>query len=315
MGMSDYQFCTYFDAKYLVKGQALFRSLERWSGNFVLWVLCLDDMTYDVLLALSNPKIRLVKMSELEAFEPRLLQAQSDRTLVEYYWTCTPTWVAYVLEKQPAGTLVSYLDADLFFFSSPEPVFKEAGSASIIIHEHRFAPAYEFKAETSGIYNVGLTAFRSDALGWQALRWWQGACLEICRLGPGYCGDQKYLDDWPARFEGVHVLQHVGAGLAPWNMSKYQYGLSHGTLTIDGQPLIFFHFHAFQLVLRQLMGQHGYDIPELVRRHVYAPYVRALQRAVAEVRKVRPGYHAAFEWPRRSELANDIRSGRFLWVW
>src|SRR5258706_10498865 len=216
--MSLRQYCTYFDRNYLLKGLALHRSLCDVAGDFMLWVLCLDQETQDILAQLAAPRIRIVPLRELEDWEPRLPAVRSDRTLVEYYWTSTPTWIAYVMSHVAEGQVVSYVDADLYFFGSPEPIEVEVGAAAVIIHAHRYASRHQDMVRASGIYNVGLTAFRVSLPGWQAVRWWQAACLEACYLRPeqGMCGDQKYLDDWPERFTGVHVLQHLGAGLAPW---------------------------------------------------------------------------------------------------
>lgn len=309
------QFCTYFDSKYILKGLTLLHSLEKHGSDFTLWVLCLDNATFDLLAAMENPRLRTIRLAELELWEPRLLTAKANRSSVEYYWTCTPTWVAYVLAQQPPGSWVSYMDADLFFYDQVAEVFDEAGTASVIIHEHRFAPKYAYMAATSGIYNVGLTGFHSDPDGWNALRWWQAACLEACSLSPerGLCGDQKYLDDWPRRFPAIHVLLNPGAGLAPWNITNYKYRFCNGALNVDSHPLIFYHFHAFQLVSRHLMGQHGYDIPDMVRKYVYGPYIRALQDTLARIFNVEPHFQAGFQWPPLRQLFSDLRYGRYFW--
>ena len=311
-----HQLCTYFDAQYFLKGRALFHSLERHAGNFVLWVLCLDDIAYDLLVAMQDHRIRPVRLSELESWEPRLAAAKSDRSLLEYFWTCTPTWLAYVLTRQNSGTWVSYLDADLYFFGPIDGIFEEAGGASVIIHGHRFAPENEYKSATSGVYNVGLTSFRNDELGWQALRWWQTACIAACYLRPdeGLCGDQKYLDDWPSRFEGVHVLQNLGAGLAPWNVNNYHFALVKDVLKVNSYPLVFYHFHAFQLLSSRLMGQRGYDVPDAVHRYVYRGYARALQESLNETRQLQPAFRAGFRRPPWRELFHDLRHRRYFWT-
>ena len=60
--------------------------------------------------------------------------------------------------------------------------------------------------------------------------------------------------------------------------------------------------------------QRGYDMPDVVRQGVYRPYVRALQQALAEVRRSRPFFLSGFKWPYRQELMNDLRRDRFMWV-
>jgi hypothetical protein len=314
--MQVYQLCTYFDVQYFLKGRAMFHSLEQHVDSFVLWVLCLDDTTYELLVTMNDRRIIPVRLADLEAWEPRLPASSSDRSLVEYYWTCTPTWLAYILSQQDPGAWVSYLDADLYFYDRIDDIFNEAGNASVVIHAHRFGPQNESKATVSGIYNVGLTSFRNDELGWQALRWWQSACFEACYLRPdeGYCGDQKYLDDWPVRFEGVHVLQNLGAGLAPWNVNNYQFKLLKEILMVDGRPLIFYHFHAFQLLSPRLMGQRGYDVPEAVYRYVYRSYARALQESLEETRRHQPEFRAGFSRPPWRELVHDLRHRRYFWI-
>ena len=144
---------------------------------------------------------------------------------------------------------MTYLDADLMFFSDPEALFDEMGDASVLITPHRFAPEYAHHA-INGIYNVQFLPFRRDERGLTTLNWWHDRCIEWCyyRLEDGKLGDQKYLDDWPERFPGVHVLQHSGGGLAPWNISQYDvHEGPGGRVLVDDDPLVFFHYHRLQL--------------------------------------------------------------------
>src|ERR1051325_9889605 len=93
--------------------------------------------------------------------------------------------------------------------------------------------------EKFGIYNVGWVSFRNDARGRLVLRWWRERCVDWCFdvVEDARFGDQKYLDDWPQRFEGVHVVQHQGANLAAWNVANHLVTERDGVLFVDEVPL------------------------------------------------------------------------------
>src|SRR5439155_1472389 len=84
---------------------------------------------------------------------------------------------------------------------------------------------------------------------------------------------QKYLDDWPSRFQRVAVLQHKGANLAPWNLANYTIRANGDRVLVDEDPLIFFHFHR----LRQIEGwvydprlvDYKTKASTVVRRNIY----------------------------------------------
>ena len=273
-------YCTYFDQRYLLQGLTLYRSLCAHAGDFTLHVLCLDDATHEVLRKLGLANVRPVPLRELEAGDDALLAVKPTRSRVEYYFTCSPSWPLYLLKRYPGMDLVTYLDSDLLFSASPEPVFAEMGDGSILIVGHRF-PERLRDFEINGIYNVGLVSFRNDTNGRACLSWWRERCLEWCydRRENGRFADQKYLDDWPARFRGVVVLRHKGAGLAPWNWMNYRIGMEAGGLTVDGEPLIFYHFQGVKLITRRLCdpGTLPYGrMPRPLRRRLYGGYLAAL---------------------------------------
>jgi FkbM family methyltransferase len=289
------EFCTLFDSNYLTRGIALARSLERVATDARLTAFCFDDESHAILGELALPNVTTVQLRELEAFDPELLAVKDDRTVAEYCWTATPCTLRYVLKTRPDVMEVTYLDADVRFFSSPEPVFEEMGDASVLIAPHRFPPHLASAVDSTGVYNVQFMTFRHTPDGLTALNWWRERCLEWCyaRVEDGKMGDQKYLDDWPARFSGVHVLQHAGGGLAPWNVAQYELGDGP---TVDGLPAISFHYHALRL---QGDGRHMwrwalYEQSTEVRRRFYDPYFADLDAALADVRRLRPGFDKGF---------------------
>lgn len=289
-------FCTLFDSNYLTRGLAMYRSLAATGDPFVLYVFCFDDLCFDILTKLALPALVPISLADFETEE--LLRVKAERTAGEYCWTCTPHIIRHVLERyRPAE--VTYLDADLLFFERPSLLLDEFHRAggSVLITEHRYAPRYAGLAQESGIYCVQFITFSADARGDEALQWWQDRCIEWCFARPeeGKFGDQKYLDDWTERFPGVHVLQHLGGGVAPWNVGQYAVEQKNGAVTIDGDPLVFYHYHSFKTY-----ADGSYDLardyrfaPQVVNLF-YRPYARALEEALAQVRTVQPGFGQGF---------------------
>jgi hypothetical protein len=279
-------FCTYFDHWYLTRGLALARSLQRHRRGARLWVLCLTDLCFEVLRRLAPAGVRPLHLRDLEVADPALAAARRDRTVMEYYFTCTPALPLYLLEHERDLDLITYLDADLFFFEDPEPLFSELGERSVAIVPHRFPPRLR-ELERHGIYNVGWLTFRRDERGLTCLRWWRERCLEWChdRVEPGRFAEQKYLDDWPQRFPGVVALRHPGANVAPWNLEAHRLTLQGERVRVDGEPLIFYHAHGLQegRVPDPGLDQYGVALTPLVRDHVYGPYLRALDQERLEV--------------------------------
>ncbi len=283
--LHTYYFCTYFDHRYLSRGLALYHSLKRHCPSFELWVLSLDAECTRKLTSMNLPDVHVVNIEELEEFDPELLQCRKNRTLIEYYFTCTPAWLLYLLQKMERAEIVTYVDADLFFFSDPGPLYHELNNRSIGIIAHRFPPELKH-FEQFGIYNVGWLSFRRDANSGECLRWWRERCLEWCHDRPenGRFADQKYLDDWPVRFPGVIVLQHHGAGIAPWNAAAVRFSENNGIFYADSEPLIFYHFHLLKVLGSNLydhgLSSYGARLHKILKR-IYVLYLRELRKGTA----------------------------------
>jgi FkbM family methyltransferase len=286
----------------LARGLALIESMQRVeTAACTIFVVCMDEMTHIVLRRLALPNVRPVPLHDVESHDEELLAAKPTRSLVEYYWTLTPTVVLRILERHPEIDQLTYLDADLLFFSSPQPLFDELSEASILIHEHRFSDRQKALATHSGRFNVGLMTFRRDAHGLAALRWWRMRCLEWCfaRYEQGKMGDQLYLNDWPERFQGVVVLAHPGGGVAPWNHDQYDIGLSAtGEVTVDQRPLIFYHFHSLKVFNADcfLPVAHAHYLLTLeALRYCFVPYVEQLAKMQRRILDVMPNVRWGLE--------------------
>jgi len=286
-------YCTYFDRSYLARALALIESLKtQEDGSFQLLVVCLDEISRVIVEKLGLSNVVCIPLHQIEKNDPELLAVRPGRTLEEYYWTLTPTILLWILERFPKVDVLTYLDADLYFFSSPKPIFNELGDTDTLIHEHRFAPPLSHLEKENGKYNVGLLCFRNNENGKTILRWWRQRCLEWCyrRFEDGKMGDQMYLNDWTDRFRNVSVLQHIGAGVAPWNHQKYNFTLGNSKqVQVNGLPLVFYHFQSFGIVRPGIFvpAKHtSYPLPEAALRLCYLPYVESLDRAYRSVKAV-----------------------------
>ena len=134
-------FCTLFDSNYLIKGLTMIKSLAEFCGDFEIYVLCLDCKTKHILEKMNNSYINCIELFEVENND--LLKAKKDRTKTEYCWTLASNFTWYVMDNFKDINLITYLDADLLFYSSFEPIFKEIRNSSIAINEHRFAKPYK----------------------------------------------------------------------------------------------------------------------------------------------------------------------------
>ena len=284
-------FCTLFDSNYLTRGIALYASLKDVSASFHLYVLAFNDDCFNYLSREELPHLTVISLSEFE--DERLLEIKPTRSVAEYCWTCTPSIILYCIEKHNLPSC-TYVDADMFFYQDPVILINEMQEKSILISEHRYTRDYDQSAK-SGIYCVQFMCFKNTSEGMTALLWWRDRCIEWCyaKYEDGKFGDQKYLDDWTSRFKGVHVMQHPGGGLAPWNIQQYNCRIQNETLTVIDKktgksfPLIFFHFHGVKFYTDGYISCCGalYEIDSLAKDLLYLPYFAKLLSIEDRLRK------------------------------
>ena len=276
-------FCCYFDKNYLLRGLTLFRSLCQHNKKpFTFYVICLDDYVYEVLLTLNRDikNIVPIALSSIEGYEKELLNAKSNRSLIEYYFTLTPVIQLFLLDTYQIDMIV-YLDADLYFYADTSPIFDAFSNHSILLIEHKFPENLKHK-EIYGKYNVQFLIFKKDINGISALKWWKDKCIEWCYDFPenDRYADQKYLDHFEKKFNNVLIFDHNGVGLAPWNFMKYTIKQDDSCIKIDNQDLIFFHFHGLKVINKYFInrGLNGYYSKSLSKemKFLYSSYAKQI---------------------------------------
>lgn len=239
--------CTLYNSLYLDKGLVLYDSLCECAKDFKLYVLCMDDKCYEVLTDLKQEHHIPVRLSDFEEGDMELLKAKSNRPIGEYCWTCSSSFINFVLQKYNEP-ICTYIDADMYFYHDPKILVDEMLSAgkSVMIVPHWFSKEYEHLAAKVGLYCVEFNTFLNNEQGCMALNYWRNRCLECCsNLGDGiHWGDQKYLEEIVEKFDCVHVCTYQGAGVALWNISSFDYDGKNLIKKDSGDKneLFFFHF-------------------------------------------------------------------------
>jgi hypothetical protein len=277
MNYQTYNYCTLFDSHYLNKGLVLYESLLSVGIKFHLYIVAFDNECYYKLNSLNLHNSTIISLIELE--NEQLLSVKPKRNRAEYCWTCGPSVIYYCIQNYNLDHC-TYLDADLMFFASPEPIYKEFKDSSIAITEH-FTEKID---ELGGKFCVQFVYFRNDENGMEALTWWKDQCIEWCfaKFEDGKYGDQKYLDYFPLKFKNVHIISNRGVGVAPWNMKYYSFP-KKGFLIYQNNliSIIFFHYHGTKIdhIEESLQLQPvTYDINKETEQNIFIPYLQSLQK-------------------------------------
>ncbi len=283
MSKTEY-FVTLFNSRYVSRGLAMYESLKNVMRDFHLYIIAFDRQSYLKLSECGLDRATIISLEEFE--DEELLRVKAERTAAEYCWTCSSISVLYIMERFGV-TECTYIDADLYFFSDPSVLLEELTEEDcVLITAHRYS-AYCDQSEASGKYCVQFVTFKNNKCGLQVLRWWTRKCIEWCYAitEEKRFGDQKYLDYFHDNFEGVHDLEHIGGGVAPWNVNQYSFDCRNEKIFVYEKasgvtmPLVFYHFQGLDVYNKDVVHLAGnvYQIPDTAITCVYKKYIRATE--------------------------------------
>ena len=257
------------------------KSLNLYVKKFNLFMMCMDDESFSYLSVNPLKNSIPIHFSKMESFFPELIVAKKNRNKIEYFFTCSPAVCNYIIKTNLDLKSITYLDADLYFFSSPKIIFDEIKNKSIAIIEHRFNWITKRQIKY-GKFNVGWITFKNDNQGLNCIKEWMVNCLNWCyqKVEKNRFGDQKYLDNWPFKYDNLHVVRNKGANVAIWNIGNYYLSKKNEQIFIDNEKLIFYHFANFnQMSLRCFksnLSRVFIRLSGIIKSDIYLPYAKEI---------------------------------------
>jgi hypothetical protein len=288
------------DSKYLLFGVALINSLARTSTiPLTIHYFCIDEASYAVLTKLSLPNVVPYPPNTLfNEYNPHLLKLKE--TNFRYTcWALASLFTDYLMHTVQDCDSITYIDSDIYFHKDIKLLFDAFGTSDCGIFKHRFNETHE--TEPYGLYNVGVVYFKNSPKGRTVLDWWSNAVLYMRYPSLATCGDQRYLDAFPAIVGRINMFidSNIGHG-APWNWFAYDLSeILNGVIQWKGekQPHVFTHFSKFVYDFKantfectEKNTYHPYTNRNKVYEHdglrsIHAAYFEALKEANTIVTK------------------------------
>jgi len=310
-----YNYCTLFDSFYLSRGLELYNSLKETAKEFHLYIFSFDDQTKEILNTLELEYVTIIPLDDFET--PELLEVKKHRTIAEYCWTCTPSVISFVLHKFKVADC-TYIDSDLCFYSDPAILIDEMieNNKTVLITEHRFSTLPKlYEQKRGGRFCVQFVTFMNEEGSLRVLDKWRMQCLEWCfsRYEDGKFGDQKYLESWPDEYSNIHILNHQGGGVAPWNTGQYKFKNENnsiiGVIKRNGInfKVVFYHFQYVKLLEKGMFDLGWYYIPANVENIFYNPYLQRISGIEKMLMNKFPRYKTGFTYFRANNFKNLLK--------
>jgi hypothetical protein len=295
----------------------MYESLNRHSDRFHLYIFAFDDISFEILKKLDLQNVTVIPLSEFET--PELLEVKNERSKAEYCWTCTPSTISYVFDNYNVS-LCTYLDSDLVFYSDPSVLIEEMidHNKNVLITEHRFSYLPRlYEEKRAGRFCVQFVTFSNEQNSREILDKWRLQCINWCyaRYEDGKFGDQKYLDNWQLNYPNIHVLQHQGGGIAPWNIQKYSFIKDENSIkgkvkqTGNSFNVIFFHFQYVKFLESGSYDIGWYLIPGSLKKLFYTPYLKKLEDIEHKLQKLFLNYLTGFTSYKFDSIKNILKTG------
>src|ERR1700722_3602964 len=263
--MANFTCCTIVARNYLPRARVLAKSLNRHHPDVTLWVLVIDGGPIDPA---EDEPFATLSLGDV-GLGNRLGREMAAIYSVLAFSTAVKPWLlSHLLER--TGRPVLYFDPDIEIFGDVGHLAEMAGLHGVVVTPHHLRPLprdgrtpTEADFLTRGTYNLGFMGTGVGAVESGLLEFWR-VRLERDALvddANAMFTDQRwndFIDCFPH-----HVLTDPGCNVAYWNISQRSLTRQGAEMSVDGRPLVFFHFSGFDPARPHLLSVNQGEHPRV----------------------------------------------------
>jgi glycosyltransferase involved in cell wall biosynthesis/SAM-dependent methyltransferase len=256
--------CTIIAKNYVAQARVLASSFAEHHPGGRCSVLVIDDC--EGYLDPEQERFRILTPQQIGCPEFEEMAWRYD--VLELSTAVKPWLLAHLLgEGAPA---ITYLDPDIFVFSSLEALDARAREHSVVLTPHNTSPLpddgkrpNQIDILLAGVYNLGYVSLGAGEEIDRLLGWWRERLLNDCRVDPlqGYFVDQRWFDLAPGLVSDHAIVRDPQFNVAYWNLHSRRLEHDGGGYTVDGRPLAFFHFSGFDPQQPDVLSRHQSRVP------------------------------------------------------
>lgn len=251
---------TSITANYLPKARVLAQSAKRQTVDVRFHLLLCDDYPPEADPT-TEPFDSIINVTELPILDREAWLF--GHTVVEM---CTAVKALGFLEiaRRFSADKIFYFDPDMVILSGLDSLIGRLDRHSLLLTPHVSEPEQtldavmdnEIASLKHGVFNLGFLGVRTSSEGMRFLNWWAERLRFFCHddIAGGLFTDQRWLDLAPAFFEDIAILREPIYNVATWNLTHRPVaGSLEQGLTINGEPLSFYHFSGFDGGAQEVM--------------------------------------------------------------
>jgi glycosyltransferase involved in cell wall biosynthesis len=255
------QICTIVARNYVAHARVLAASFQAQHPGGRCHVLVIDDE--DGAVRAEDEDFEIVPVAALELDEWDEMRAAYD--VLEFSTAVKPWLLRYMLRSCDEGDGIAYFDPDIRVVSRMTELEAALSEHHLVLTPHltEAMPRDGRKpSETdilvAGVFNLGFIGLGASQDAERLLDWWAERLLKDCRVAPhkGLFVDQRWVDFVPGLVADFDVLRHPGYNVAYWNLPTRTVALNGAGLTVNGEPLRFFHFSGFDPDVPSELSKH-----------------------------------------------------------